>query len=384
MPNLYRQNGYSLIELIVVIVIIGILMAVAMNTLDGVEDVSRFEETRVEMDLLAHAIVGNPELVTGGVRADYGYLGDIGALPPNWDALVINPGYITWKGPYITDEFSSGAGNTYFKLDAWGTAYSAPNNIQFASIGSAQVMTRQLANSIGDLLYNRAYLTLTDYDLTPPGIDNVDSAKMLLTYPDGFGGLATKSKNPTVNGLVVFDSVPIGIHRLRTIIIPNNDTLIRMVNINPGQTFYADIQYFEDIWGSGGGTSSELEFIPASDSLSTANCFKLIFWIVNNTGAPVTISSFDLSWIGPDGYYKRADWNGVNVRSGNPALGNGDAVVFSPAQTINPGQSIPITVEQFHANPSGGGQPVDMTGTQFTADFSDGSTITFTVTTCGG
>jgi hypothetical protein len=157
-----------------------------------------------------------------------------------------------------------------------------------------------------------------------------------------------------------------------------------LVNINPGQDFYADIQYYEDIWGSGGGTSSELEFISGSDSLSTANCFKLIFWIVNNTGSPITISSFDLSWIGPDGYYKRADWNGINVRNGNPALGNGDTVVFTSAQTINPGQSIPITVEQFHSNPSGGGAPVDMTGTQFTAEFSDGSTITFTVATCGG
>ncbi|MFH1700471.1 MAG: prepilin-type N-terminal cleavage/methylation domain-containing protein, partial [Candidatus Zixiibacteriota bacterium] len=257
MSILCQQNGYSLIELVVVIVIIGILTAVAVNTLDGVEDISRFEETRAEMELLAFAIAGNPELVSGGVRIDYGYLGDIGALPPNWDALVSNPGYSTWNGPYITDEFSTGVSNTYFKLDAWGMTYSSPNNIQFASTGSAQTITRQLANSNGDILYNRTYLTLTDYDLTPPGSDNVDSAKMLLTFPDGVGGLVTKSKNPTANGLVVFDSVPIGIHQLRTIIIPNNDTLIRMVNINPGQDYYADIQYYDDIWGGGGSGGTD-------------------------------------------------------------------------------------------------------------------------------
>lgn len=242
------QKGYTLIEMVMVIVIIGILAAVAFQYLGGSMEVSRSEETMAEMERLAYAIAGDPNLISSGTRTDFGYVGDIGALPPDWDALVSNPGgYATWDGPYIQDKFSSGT-DYEFKLDAWGKPYSAPTGIAFSSTGGSSPITRRVANSMADLLDNGVIVAVTDLDGNPPGTIYRDSVKFLLTYPNGAGAMTTITRYPDANGLLRFSSIPIGLHTLRMIYIPANDTIRRKIAINPGHDFYADLQYFGDVW----------------------------------------------------------------------------------------------------------------------------------------
>ena len=248
MPRTRLHKGYTLVEMVLVIIIIGILAAIAIRSLGTTLDVSRTEETKTEMRRLAYAIAGNPELVSGGVRTDFGYVGDIGALPPNWDALVTNPGYATWRGPYIGDDFSSGVGDYAFKLDAWGQEYTSPSGSAFSSTGGPQTITREIATSNAALFNNSIILSVEDVDHSPPGAGYCDSIRVELSYPDGTGGLALRSVYPSPNGLARFDSIPIGLHRLRIIYLPENDTLDREIAVNPGRIAYIDMQYFGDVW----------------------------------------------------------------------------------------------------------------------------------------
>lgn len=248
----FRKNsnsGYSLIEMVVVILIIGILAAIVMKSLGKATEVSRTEETKKEMELLSYAIAGNPDLISNGGRSDFGYIGDVGAFPPNWDALVTNPGgYTSWDGPYIKDEFASGAGDTEFKLDAWGQQYSSPASVSFSSIGGGFIITRNIANSTENLFANSVYAVITDLNNSSPGAIYSDSVRFLITVPNGSGSYTVKSGTPGSDGFCRIDSIPIGNHIFQTVYIPNNDTLTRRISIKPGQDLYLNLSHFADIW----------------------------------------------------------------------------------------------------------------------------------------
>lgn len=249
MPGARSQTGYTLIEMVMVVVILGILSAIAFTSLGKVNEVTRAEETMQEMDRLAAAIAGDPSLVSGGSRVSFGYVGDVGAFPPNWDALVNRPsGCATWKGPYIGDPFTSGSGDSEYQLDAWGRPYSTPNSTSFSSTGGPTTITRKIASSSADLLYNTVRVVFTDLDDTPPGSTGKDSVRVLLTVPDGLGGTVVRTRTPAADGLVRFDSIPIGMQTLRVVYLPHHDTLTSKLAVLPGRTAYAEIHHFDDIW----------------------------------------------------------------------------------------------------------------------------------------
>ncbi len=248
----FRQNaGYSLVEIVVVIVILGIIASVAVSSLKNVDNISKTEQTKMHLRKLGNAMAGNPKLISGGIRTDYGYVGDIGSLPASLDDLVTNPGsYSTWKGPYIKDDFSTGSSDSEYDNDAWGRTLVYSGGVTITSNGSGSAITQKVANTSDDLLYNNVNLVIVDTDNNPPGNDYKDSVLFLLSYPDGTGGMITKLNYPEADGLAQYDSIPIGIHTLRYVYLPENDTLTRKVTINTGENYYTEIQYYDDVWGN--------------------------------------------------------------------------------------------------------------------------------------
>ncbi|MFH1373817.1 MAG: prepilin-type N-terminal cleavage/methylation domain-containing protein [bacterium] len=377
-----NRSGFTLVEVVLVIVIAGILATVALRSAGVISDTAKVEQTKQEMDALVFAIAGNPELHNNGTRSDFGYVGDVGAIPPNLDALYSNPGsYTTWNGPYISNRFTQTADD--YKTDAWGTFYTYTGGVDITSTGSGSDIVRKLANSTGDLLINQVSGVVLDADDKPPGTTYNDSVSVRLTVPDGAGAITTKSTVPDAGGYFSFDSILIGNHDIEVIYIPNSDTMRRYVSILPAASSHSQYNLPVSVWGAESGTDSMLSMTSGSDTLfPSTHCNSVSFWLANNTGSPITVSSLTLTWTNPVAYYRYVKWNGITVfDSNNPKAASGEVITFSSPQTINSGETVRIQLETYESQATGGAK-VDMTGGDFTIVFSDGSTFDFIPMDC--
>lgn len=244
-----NSRGYSLIELVVVIIIVGIIATVAMRSLRGANDVAKVELTKLRLERIAVAIAGDPSLVSVGNRTSYGYVGDVGSLPPDLDALTTNPGgYTTWHGPYIVDELTPDGSNTRFKQDGWGQSLTYSGSTTITSNGGGSAITRTFAASTNALLRNQVTVSISDLAYGVPGPVYRDSVKAILDVPNGAGSTVNKVKFPSSDGYLIFDSIPIGPRLLRVVYAPFNDTLRRVVNIEPGSIAAVNMQLFRKVW----------------------------------------------------------------------------------------------------------------------------------------
>jgi prepilin-type N-terminal cleavage/methylation domain-containing protein len=376
-----NQSGFTLVEVIMVIVILGILAAVAMKTLDSGLETSRVEETRRELDQLALAISGNPELFSNGFRSDFGYVGDVGAMPPTLDALVQNPGYATWKGPYIKSDYSGFADD--YKRDAWGQTYVYSGSTTIKSIGGApDTLTRILTSATTDLTANAVTALITDGAGNPPG-DSASKVRVVLSYPNGAGGSKDSTLIPNSSGMVTYSNcVPVGNRTIKAVYIATDDTVQTMVCVLPKSVIQSSLRFPGALWaasGGGGGGTSSMQLVPGSVSTSGTNQSNIQFSVENPTTSSKFITSIKLTYA-KVAYYRRVIWVSTTVfNNNNPRAASGQTVAFTAGMPIGAyGQVVRIQINEFRSTASGSSSLVNMSAAPITVDFSDGSTITFT------
>lgn len=121
------QRGFTLIELVIIIVVLGIIAVFAVPRFADIASSSKVSATLDEMNNLKKAIIGNPSAIAGGEYIDRGFEGDVGYAPSALRDLAAKPDSISaynrlnrlgWNGPYIDS-----SGGVYLK-DAWGVNYS--------------------------------------------------------------------------------------------------------------------------------------------------------------------------------------------------------------------------------------------------------------------
>jgi prepilin-type N-terminal cleavage/methylation domain-containing protein len=121
--NIVMERGFTLIEIIMVIILLGIIAAVAVPRFIDFSRPAKENVTRQKMEVLRKAIVGDPSAVAAGTYSSRGYRGDVGSMPSALSQLTSHN--VTWNrytktgynGPYI--DVSSGEP---FR-DAWGNDF---------------------------------------------------------------------------------------------------------------------------------------------------------------------------------------------------------------------------------------------------------------------
>jgi len=239
-----RNRGFTLIETVMVILIIGVIATVATMRMGESMDTAKYDHTQSELNQIAYAIAGNPALFEEGSRSDFGYVGDVGALPGSLDDLVSNPGgFATWNGPYL----NTGISGDDYKRDGWGVLYGWAGTTVTSS-GSGSSIQKQLAPNSAWLLSNSIEGYVVDGDNAGPGSTFSDSVVIRLNYPDGAGATTWSTTNPGADGSFSISGVPVGRHNLELIYIPGNDTLSHTVTVLPGRTSALALTFPFDLW----------------------------------------------------------------------------------------------------------------------------------------
>lgn len=116
--NTFQQRGFTLLEMVLVLFLIGLLASAGLLFTEGVEDQAKYDETKRRMELIRKAIVGDTTRTVNGAPEISGFAADMGRLPECIRELLVNEacegGAIDpwsvdtdtgigfgWRGPYI-------------------------------------------------------------------------------------------------------------------------------------------------------------------------------------------------------------------------------------------------------------------------------------------
>jgi prepilin-type N-terminal cleavage/methylation domain-containing protein len=381
------RQGFTLMELLVVLLIIGILSTVALRTIDATRDRGLFDQTTKEMNQLAQALVGNPDLTYDGRRVDFGYFGDMESLPSELRDLVHSNGDPAWKGPYL--RIMAQGDTAGYLYDGWGNPYTLnPDYATISTEGNGKYpMTVKIVDEKSQLYDNIVSGSFLDRDGNPPGIYASTLYEIRLYYnnPLAHGGTQFAVVRPEPGGSYEISNtpeggnwvVPIGIHEVKA--IAPGETLTRYVTVAPRSHTVVDFKFTRSFW-------EKLRMYGSAQPTQDSSGFRIS--IVNDQPDAVTIN-----WIHffqtPDSAFMRDFLVDQNHGTGFPrgatdsGVGNGDTAFFAPV-TIAPeaSQVVELLFHSFYpvAVPA---PPHDtaanVCGKTFQLRFDDASEIKFTV-----
>ncbi|MBN2536662.1 carboxypeptidase regulatory-like domain-containing protein [candidate division WOR-3 bacterium] len=357
------RRGFTLMELLVVLLIIGVLSTVAIRTIDATRNRVLFEQTTKEMKELVDAIVGDPDLMAEGRRVDFGFYGDMGRLPLTLQELVENTQLSPyWRGPYFRRGFAGDSlGHAY---DAWGNPYTWDDNTGLiSSLGDGNFpMTMRVADSLAHLNTNIISGSVSDGDNNPPP----EGAATVVRLYTSSGGILTEAVDD--GGYYEFDAVPVGQHKL-VARYAGFDSINRWVAVSPRTRTVVDFRFsrpFRNLLKLVG------EPLLGSDSSS------FLVRIVNDHLADILISSIYFVE-GPDSaYFRELMVEGETYANYTQGIGAGDTAQFSAfAVPANRASIVDLRFVDFYVTPSGPPDPkATIESETFRLRFSDGSEIT--------
>lgn len=121
-----RQKGFTLLEILIVIIVVSIIFVVGANTRTYQVDAKKYKETIEKLRVIQRALGGDDRLFNEGMRADFGYYGAFRSWPAPAD--LNGDGTASELPISVLDDFlppmPSAASYNYYTQDAWGNYFT--------------------------------------------------------------------------------------------------------------------------------------------------------------------------------------------------------------------------------------------------------------------
>ena len=204
------RRGFTLIELVLVLMILAILAGSAMSMVSTQVDQARFESTQQTLQAIDRAVLG-PEhaRAADGSRSVSGFVADCGRLPYSLEELYIRPASVPqfFSGKPSGVNESTNADNDVIVSGGWNGPYVQPA-IGATSLPDGWASGLGLYNSEGDLAASEGLGVLRSLGRDQAvGGTNYD-ADLSLIFEAGAGavtaGLATQVENRWQKPLIVY------------------------------------------------------------------------------------------------------------------------------------------------------------------------------------
>lgn len=375
------RRGFTLIEILMVIIIVSTLAVVSISTFDSGIEESRFDETVSELEAIRQALIGDPDATQANVRMSFGFSGDIGALPSNaqgLSAIITNPGFpawnvnsairfgLGWNGPYI----SGGGTVASLTTDAWGRSYiynGATNPATVTSLGADGVAGGTSFDQDITVQIPASAVAATIHGfLSASGAPYTGTATIDLNYPSA-GAPAVVSTNIAAadQGHFSFTNVPLG-HRSVMVYIPSKaaptQTLGPLTFTIDRSNFLipSELTSFTPVGGGGGGgpaptptppatgcPSSVITYVAGSASMTGNTRLNFTFNVTTNVN--VSAAKFTTSLASPA--WNSIRLNGLTRNCNNPNLlvpcpvASAQTATLSPVVALSTGTSLSARVE---------------------------------------
>ncbi|MCI0545526.1 MAG: type II secretion system protein GspG [Actinobacteria bacterium] len=324
----HGESGLSLIELIVILAILVTLVALLVPSTVQQLTAARWNSSLDEMEALHSALIGDPDLIAQGVRTDFGYLGDMGSLPPTLDELVVQDGQPVytfdsgnrvgagWSGPYFT--LGPGSDENSHERDAFGNDYLYDDtdyvndegqlvDAKVVSLGADGVPGGTGVDEDVTLEILKAETTATVNGYATDATDTpLVNAEVSIHYPED-GVLTLDTTTTDANGFYQFADIPFG---------------MRSVEFEP-----------------------RLLLVPGSVTAFGGSNQHVRFSVVNYTDSSVTVRFLSATYSTAT-FYNDARWGAADVYdcAGVPA-GSGSTITFPSDETVAASPTAPPTTQ---------------------------------------
>lgn len=218
------QQGFTLIEIALTIAVMAILAGVTTFFVTDYANAQKWEATKYKMDMIKRAIVGDDTVDAEGKRVNFGYHGDMGAVPTNltdlsavgaqaaWSVDGTSGMGAGWRGPYVSTQFSA---SYTIDEDEWGTAFVwTPGTPSLVSYGSDKVAGGTGYASDITLTFSSDLRLATVNGFVLDGDNAVKSKTVRIYYPSAGAQTSTTTTTHATNGSFSFSNIPLGVRSL--------------------------------------------------------------------------------------------------------------------------------------------------------------------------